>query len=233
MSNPLAAGYSKKGRGESSPRPVALLFSNAKPLPQIVAGKAPRVALLKEVSARDLTAIFTAVIAEDASLLDSVQAAHPLLRAGFGVERTPFTQLDLLLGNHLPAAYGTGQWFRFCVLLSQLHRLPDGPGRAGNGLCVRVRFLPFGVSAAAPSAGGTGSCTGSIRVWAVQPARQSATTKGPCAQSCTVLSIYYCQNWHSVKCPGLCLGRACSAANITAYVSPACIKKNNMAESSF
>ena len=143
MSNPLAAGYSKKGRRESSPRPFCF-FLMARPLPQIVAGKAPRVALLKEMSARDLTAIFTAVIAEDASLLDGVQAAHPLLWTGFGIERTPFAQLDLLLGNHLPAAYGTGQWFRFCVLLSQLHRLPDRFGRAGNGLCVRVRFLlPF------------------------------------------------------------------------------------------
>ena len=43
-----------------------------------------------------------------------------------------------------PPHTGTGQWFRFCVLLSQLHRLPDGPGRAGDGLRVRVYFLPFG-----------------------------------------------------------------------------------------
>ena len=128
--------------------------------------------------ARDLTAIFTAVIAEDASLLDGVQTAHPLLWTGFGVERTPFTQLDLLLAGGFPTAYGTGQWFRFCVLLSQLHRLPDGPGRAGNGLCVRVYFLPFGSSSAAMlSAAGTGICTRSIRVWAVQPAIQSASTK--------------------------------------------------------
>lgn len=38
------------------------------PLLQIVAGKAPRVALLKEVPARDLTAFFTAVIATVVSL---------------------------------------------------------------------------------------------------------------------------------------------------------------------
>ena len=143
MSNPFAARYSKKGCGESSPRPFALIFS--------------RVALLKEMPARDLTAIFTAVIAEDASLLDGVQAAHPLLWAGFGAERTPFAQLDLLLGNHLPAAYGTGHRFRFCVLLSQLHRLPDGPGRAGDHP-LRQCFLPLGL-ASAPARFGSGRCS--------------------------------------------------------------------------
>lgn len=172
----------------------------ARPLPQIVAGEAPRIALLKEVSARDLTAIFTAVIAEDASLLDGVQAAHPLLRAGFGVERTPFTQLDLLLAGGFPTAYGTGQWFRLYIILPQLHRLADGPDRAGNGLRIWVYFLPFGraSSMAMLSTGAAGICTRSIRVWAVQPVRQSASAKRSIILSLTFILSQICPHLNTL-----------------------------------